>query len=198
MKSIKTHIKILTITTLAAISALHSFAAETVTVESRKVDGTPNAPAWSEISGKWGRSKNKARIADASTLVAANVSVCVTNNPAPVFKVSPEGLKADTTYTVEVAFGTSRTYVASPDLIVAVQTDGVSASTIPTNTPAFQGSGADAWNVLGAITPSTNHPTLTFTYVSGTLSKSSRWYAEALRFTPEPAPKASRSKTDIK
>ena len=34
------------------------------------------------------------------------------------------------------------------------------------------------------ITPSTDRPTLTFTYNSGTLSPTSRWYADSIRFTP--------------
>lgn len=179
------HIKLLAITTLTAISALHCFAADKVIVESRKADGTPNTPAWTEISGKWGKSKNKTRIADLSSLVATNVSICVTSTPAPAFKISPAGLETNTTYKVEVTFSTSSTYVASPDLMVAVASDGVSACTIPTNTPAFKGAGADTWNMLGTITPSTDHPTLTFTYASGALSKSSRWYADAMRFTPQ-------------
>jgi hypothetical protein len=180
--------KIITITTLTAISALNCFAAGTIVVESRKADGTLNSPAWAEVSGKWGTSKNKTRVADASSLVATNVSACVTNSPVPAIKISPE-LEAGTTYKVEVTFSTSTSYAAAPDLIVAVTADGVSASTIPTNTPAFQGSGANDWNALGTITPSTKHPALTFTYVSGTLSRESRWYADAIRFTPEAAPK---------
>jgi len=180
----KNHMKLLAITTLTAIGAIHCLAAETVTVESRKADGTPNAPVWSEVSGKWSQSKNKSRIPDASSLTAENVSICVTNTPAPAFKISPE-LAANTTYKVEVTFGTSSSYAASPDLIVAVAADGVSASTLATNTPAFQGSGANEWNALGTITPSTSHPSLTFTYVSGTLSRESRWYVDAIRFTPQ-------------
>ena len=176
--------KIFTIATLAAISALHCFAAETVNVESRKADGTSNAPAWTEISGKWGTSKNKSRIAGASSLVATNVSASVTNSPVPALRISPE-LESGTTYKVEVTFSSSSSHMASPDLIVAVSADGVSASTIPNKTPAFQGSGADDWTALGTITPSTNRPALTFTYVSGTLSRESRWYADAIRFTPE-------------
>ena len=180
--------KIFTITALAAISAMHCFAAGTIVVESRKADGTQNKPAWSEVSGKWGNSKNKTRAADSSSLVATNVSACVTNSPVPAIKISPE-LEAGTTYKVEVTFSTSASYAAASDLIVAVSADGVSASTIPTNTPAFQGSGANDWNALGTITPSTKNPTLTFTYVSGTLSHESRWYADAVRFTAEAAPK---------
>ena len=182
-------LKLLTLAMLTAISAAHGFAAETVVVESRKADGTINTPAWSELGGKWKPSKNKTRIAAASSLVATNVSICATNFPVPGFKVSPAGLEANTTYKVEVTFCTSKTQAASPDLMVAVSADGVSASTIPTNTAAFQGAGANQWNVLGTITPSTNSSTLTFTYVSGTLSPVSRWYADAVRFTPETAAK---------
>lgn len=183
------------ITTFAIIfSAVLCFAssraAESIIVESRKADGTANTPAWTELSGKWTVSKNKSRVAkrDAS-LTATNVVVCQTNVPAPAFTITPSGLEADTTYKVEVTFSSTPAFVAAPDLVVAVSAAGVSASTIPTNTPAFQGAGADEWNTLGTITPSTNSPTLFFTYVSGTLAKGSRWYADAIRFTPEPAAK---------
>jgi len=188
MNDMKTYRKLLTITVLAAISTVNCIAAETVVVESRKADGALNTPAWSEAGGKWGSSKNKTRGAAASSLVATNVSACVTNSPVPAFKISPE-LQTGTTYKVEVTFGSSGLNGASADLVVAVSAQGVSTSTIPTNTPAFQGSGANEWNALGTITPSTNRPTLTFTYVSGTLSRESRWYADAIRFTPQTAPK---------
>jgi hypothetical protein len=184
INNMKAHIKFFTLTTLTAISALHCFAAGPVIVESRKADGTPNAPGWLEVSGKWDTSKNKTRLAAGSSLTATNVSICSTNVPVPAFKISPAGLEANATYKVEVTFSTSSTFVAAPDLLVAVEVDGVAASTIPPQTPAFKGSGADSWNVLGTITLSTNRPTLTFTYVNGTLSRESRWYADAIRFTP--------------
>jgi hypothetical protein len=177
------------LTFLAAVVGVNCFSAEAVVVESRTVDGVPNKPAWSEVSGKWNTSKNKSRIAAESSLVATNVSACITNTPAPAFKISPAGLEAGTTYKVEMTFGTSGSHAASSDLIVEVSTEGISASTIPTNTPAFQGSGANAWNLLGNITSATTTPALTFTYVSGSLSRESRWYADAIRFTPDTAAK---------
>lgn len=185
----KSQLKVLTLTTLASVVTTLCFAAETVTVESRKTDGTPNTPAWTEVSGKWKPSKNKTKLATESSLVATNVSIIAVSTPAPAFKISPAGLETNTSYKVEVTFNTSKTQPASADLIVGVKADGVIANTISTNTPAFQGSGANAWTLLGNITPSTTNPTLTFTYVSGTLSTNSRWYADALRFTPEPAVK---------
>jgi hypothetical protein len=185
----KTPLKFLTLVTITALSTRPGFAADAAIVESRKADGTLNIPAWTEVGGRWTTSKNKSRVSRTMSLTATNVSVSLTNIPAPAFKVTPTGLEAGATYKVEVTFSTSGSYVASPDLIVAVAAMGVSANTIPTNTPAFQGSGADAWNVLGTITPATNSPTLTFTYVSGTLSKESRWYADAIRFTKETTPK---------
>jgi hypothetical protein len=184
MNIAKNPIQFFTALTLVAASALNCFAANAVVVESRKADGTHNTSQWAEVSGKWGNSKNKTRVADSSLLVATNVSACVTNSPVPAIRISPE-LEPGTTYKVEVTFSTSGLNVASEDLLVAVAANGVSASSIPTNTSAFQGSGANAWNVLGTITPSTNRPALTFTYVSGTLSRESRWYADAIRFTPE-------------
>lgn len=177
--------KSIAVATLTALSATYCLAADKVIVESRKADGTPNTPAWTQVSGKWGKSKNKSRVAEWSSLSSTNVSICVTNTPTPAFKIVPEGLETGTTYKVEVTFSTSSTYVAAPDLIVAVSADGVSANTIPTNTAAFKSSGADSWTTLGTITPSTDKPTLTFSYESGTLSSMSRWYTDAIRFTPE-------------
>src|SRR6478736_554544 len=184
----KKHLKLFAVATVATIGAWHCFAADPVLVESRKADGTLNAPAWSNLSGKWTPSKNKSRISRTTSLSATNVSVCATNVPAPAFTVSPAGLEAGATYKVEVTFSTTSSHVAAPDLKVAVSAIGLAASTIPTNTLAFQGSGADEWNVLGTITPATNSPTLTFTYLSGTLSKESRWYADAIRFTRQSSP----------
>ena len=175
---------------LMALCTGQGRAADSILVESRKADGSPNTPAWTEISGKWTSSKNKSRVAKHdSSLTATNVSVVQTNVPVPAFKVTPTGLEPGATYKVDVTFSTTQAFVAAPDLVVAVAASGVSASTIPTNTPAFQGTGADEWNTVGTITPSTNSPTLVFTYVSGTLAKGSRWYADAIRFTPEPAAK---------
>lgn len=184
----KISLKFLAPATIAAVTTLQGFAVETIIVESRKADGSLNTPAWIEASGKWGVSKNKTKVEDASALVATNISVCITSNPVPAFKISPE-LQAGETYKVEVTFGTSKSYAASSDLIVAVIADGVSASTVPTNSPVFQAGGANSWNLLGTITLSTNRPTLTFTYLNGTLSRESRWYADAVRFTPEAASK---------
>lgn len=186
----KSHLKHIAASLLFATALVPCIAADSVIVESRKADGAANTPAWTELSGKWTLSKNKSRVAkrDAS-LTATNVVVCQTNIPAPAFKVTPSGLEAGATYKVEVTYSTTQSFVAAPDLVVAVAATGVSASTIPTNTPAFQGSGADDWTTLGTITPSTNSPALTFTYVSGTLTKGSRWYADAIRFTKQTTPK---------
>lgn len=182
-----TGLKALALFILTAFTTLCCSAGDAVIVESRKADGTPNAPAWVEVGGKWTTSKNKSRVSRTLSLTATNVSVSLTNLPVPAFKVTPAGLEAGAIYKVEVTFSTSGSHVAAPDLLVAVTTAGVSATTIPTNTPAFQGSGADGWNVLGTITPATHAPTLTFTYAGGTLSKESRWYADAIRFTRESA-----------
>jgi hypothetical protein len=177
-------INLLTLITILAFSSLTGRTTEAVIVESRKTDGTPNSPTWTELSGKWNTSKNKSRVASASGLVATNISICTTNVPVPALKVAPVGLLTNTTYKVEVTFSTTSTHVAAPDLEVAVTTEGVAASTIPAKTSALQGAGADTWVNLGTITPATSSPALTFTYVSGTLTKESRWYADAIRFTP--------------
>jgi hypothetical protein len=182
-------INVLTLTTVLAFSSLSGRAADAVIVESRKANGTPNSSAWTEVSGKWNTSKNKSRVASAAGLVATNISICTTNAPIPAFKISPAGLLTNTTYKVEVTFSTTSTHVAAPDLEVAVATEGIAASTIPAKTSALQGAGADTWVTLGMITPTTGSPALTFTYVSGTLTKESRWYADAFRFTPVAAAK---------
>jgi hypothetical protein len=179
---------ILILITLGLVNATRTFAADTiVTVESRKADDSVNSNAWTEVSGIWGKSKNKTRVDDTLTLVGRSVSICATNIPKPAFKISPEGLESGKTYTVEVTFGKSNAQHASADLVVAVAITGVSATTIATNTPVFQEPNANSWNTLGTITTSTNRPTLTFTYVSGTLSPNLRWYADSIRFTPEGA-----------
>lgn len=162
--------------------SLQATAAETVTIESRKADGKPNTPQWQEVSGKWNTSKNKSRVADNTSSVATNVSVSFTNNPPPAFKVQPL-LDPNKPYKVEVTFGTSSTYGASTDLEVAITAEGVASSTL-TNTGAFKAAGANAWNLVGLVIPSTNQPSLTFTYKSGILSRESRWYTDAVRFTP--------------
>jgi len=185
----QTSTKFLAVVVLTTCSALHAVAADPVIIESRKVDGTLNTPAWTEVSGKWTTSKNKSRVSRTTTLVATNVSACATNLPVPAFRVSPAGLEVGATYQVEVTFSTTASHVAAPNLVVAVSTTGLAASTLPTNTPALGGSGADSWNILGTITPVTDAPALTFTYVSGTLSKESRWYADAIRFTRQAAAK---------
>jgi hypothetical protein len=178
---------ILTLVTLGLISAARAFAADTILIESRTAADTTNAPAWKEISGAWGKSKNKAKLDDGTAFTAKNATICATNNPKPVFRIAPEGLETGKSYKVEVAFGTSKSQHASADLIVGVYVTGVSACTIPTNTPVFQEPNANAWNTLGTITPKTNHPALYFRYVSGMLSPTSRWYADAIRFVPEGA-----------
>ena len=185
MKYTQTKLNFLTLILLTALSAGSCLATDTLIVESRKADGTLNTPSWSEVSGKWTSSKNKSRISRTVSLTATNVSVCSASAPVPAFKITPSGLEPGVVYKVEVTFSTSSSHVAAPDLAVSVSATGLKASTIPSTTQAFQGAGADGWNLLGTITPATNSPTLTFTYASGTLSKESRWYADAIRFTRE-------------
>jgi hypothetical protein len=183
---------ILALITFNLIGSVSILAADIVLVESRTADDSTNAPAWKELSGVWGKSKNKARLKDDTAFNAKLATICATNNPKPVFRVCPEGLETGKSYKVEVAFSTSKSQHASEDLVVGVYVTGASANTIPTNTPVFQEPNANAWNTLGNITPNTNHPALYFRYVSGTLSPTSRWYADAVRFVPEGAaePKA--------
>ena len=126
----KNYIQLLALACAALVGAECCLAAETVVVESRKADGTPNTSAWTEVDGKWKPSKNKTRVADATSLVATNVSICATNVPLPAFKVSPE-LKAGTRYKVEVTFSTSKTQLASSDIVVAVSTEASRRVSMP-------------------------------------------------------------------
>jgi hypothetical protein len=186
----------LSILGLCAVCAAGSAVAQTVLVESRKADGSANSPAWTELSGTWGKSKNKSKAESAPELAATNSAVCTATNPAPAFKLAPEGLKAGTAYEVEVTFGTSGSQPESEDLVVAVSATGVTQSTLPATTTAFQNANAHKWTALGRITPATDAPTLTFKYVSGTLSKTppARWYADAVRFVPEGADSRAETK----
>jgi hypothetical protein len=178
---------ILALITLGLAGATQTFAGSTVIVESRKADDSTNSPAWTEISGIWSKSKNKSRAEELTFFTGKNVFITQTNKPVPAFKIAPEGLESGKTYQVDVTFGNSHGNPASADLVVAVAATGVSACTISTNTPAFQGANANTWTTLGTITPNCDHPTLTFTYASGTLSPESRWYADTIRFSPEGA-----------
>ncbi len=190
---------ILTLITLALVSAPRVFAAGgaaggAIIVESRTADDDTNSPAWTIVSGAWNKSKNKSKAEAFTFFTGKNVLMTETNKPIPAFKICPEGLESGKTYRVDVTFGTSHSQHAAADLVVAVAAAGVSACTIPTNTPVFQEPNANQWNTLGTITTSTNHPTLTFTYVSGELSPYSRWYADTFRFLPAgaPEPKSTR------
>jgi hypothetical protein len=178
--------------TLSALCLAGLVRAETILVESRTAQDATNAPAWTILSGKWNKSKNKSKVDDAS-FSATNVFICAYTNPVPAFKVSPPGTKAGTTYKVEVTFGTSKTQPASPDLVVAVRTAGMSKSTIPATTTAFQAANANTWTALGNFTATTEQPTLTFTYASGSLSTNpvARWYADTVRFVAEAKPEAT-------
>ena len=157
--------------------------AETIIVESKLPDGADN-PAWKTVSGKWGRSKNKSKQSEV-TLNATNVASCVTASPAPSFTISPE-LKAGATYTLDVTFGTSKTQPASSDLVVSVKAEGVSESSMPETTTAFQDANANTWTTVGKFKADTGKPSITFTYVSGALGTNppARWYADAVRFVP--------------
>src|SRR5262245_24640075 len=113
------HLKLPALTALTAMCALRCVAADAVIVESRTADDKPNAPQWIELSGTWNTSKNKTRVAEASSLVANKVSICITNLPAPAFEIAPAGLMTNTSYKVEVTFGSSASHSASADLLVA-------------------------------------------------------------------------------
>lgn len=167
--------------------------AETVVVESRGAGDTAS-PDWVSVSGTWGKSKNKSRVGDGG-FAATNVFSCTAASPAPAFKISP-ALKSGVTYKVDVTFGTSKTQRASSNLVVTVMTEGVTNSTIPATTTAFQEANANSWTTLGEITATTGKPSLTFTYASGTLSTNppSRWYADAVRFVS----KDGGAKTEVK
>jgi hypothetical protein len=60
-------------------------------------------------------------------------------------------------------------------------TNGVAQTTVPVT--AFRsGTGANNWVFVGYITNSVPNPVVTFSWVSGTLATSVRWYMDAVRF----------------
>jgi hypothetical protein len=104
------------------------------------------------------------------------------------FSVTPT-LVPGITYTVAVTWGhNSSPYQESAGLVVTPTATGVSSTTFPGTTTAFQSGASDGnngkWRTLGDITPNTPNPTITFTFASGSLS-SSRFYADAVRFVSQ-------------
>jgi autotransporter-associated beta strand protein len=104
------------------------------------------------------------------------------------FSVTPT-LVPGITYTVAVTWGhNSSPYQESASLVVTPTATGVSSTTFPATTTAFQSGASDVnnsrWQTIGEITPNTPNPTITFAYASGSLS-SSRFYADAVRFVSQ-------------
>ncbi len=109
-----------------------------------------------------------------------------TPSPTPSFTVAPTFLIPQTPYQVAVSWGFIGTtkYQESSNIVVQTAVTGVSGATFPSTTTAFASGPGDAtnntWVTIGAITPNTTNPTLTFTYVSGL--SSDRWYVDAVQF----------------
>ncbi len=110
-------------------------------------------------------------------------------NTGCTFSVQPTLATTGGGYRVWATWGPNN---ASADLLARITLPGTDGTLADTNyvvqasidTTAFQAAkGQNIWVPLCVITNSTTTPTLTFTYVSGTLnSTSGRWYWDAIRF----------------
>jgi autotransporter-associated beta strand protein len=103
------------------------------------------------------------------------------------FSVTPT-LVPGITYTVAITWGhNSSPYQESANIVVRPTATGMSSTTFPSTTTAFESSANDAnnstWVTVGNITPNTSTPTVTFTYASGMTS--GRFYADAVRFVSQ-------------
>jgi hypothetical protein len=103
------------------------------------------------------------------------------------FSVTPT-LVPGITYAVAITWGhNSSPYQESANLVVRPTATGVSSTTFPSTTTAFESSANDAnnstWVTIGTITPNTSTPTVTFAYASGMTS--GRFYADAVRFVSQ-------------
>ncbi len=176
---------------LALAVVLISFAAvsvqaQVVTVESRTSLAASNSvnlgimsnPPYQELAGTWTSSANKSTAGGTTGVGSRFVSVAGT----PAFKVIPT-LVDGATYVVEVTHSSANS--PSTDLVVAVGQTGCAG--LPATTDGFKASrGANQWYRVGVMTVDTGvtQPEITFTYQSGTISGSARFYADAIRFTP--------------
>ncbi|MEO7300435.1 MAG: autotransporter-associated beta strand repeat-containing protein [Verrucomicrobiota bacterium] len=152
-------------------------------MESRS--GGVNFAAYSEsVTGgdiTWNNSTTKSTAPGTTAALGSRFCPSTGTTGTPAFTVQPT-LVSGTTYLVEVTHTASS---ASTTIIAAItQTD---CTGLPATTDGFQGGRGNgvAWYGIGYITTTTTTPTIKFAYSSGTLS---RFYADAVRFTPVASP----------
>ncbi len=153
-------------------------AADVVIVESRTATGavTPYPP-YQEI-GSW---LNTAAKSTVPGLVAPGARF-VTSGDGRGIKIKPTLAIPGGDYRVEITQNTGAGNV-SQDLVVAISATG--ASGLPETTEAFRAPGSNTWKLVGdmKLDPGVTEPEITFTYLSGTVSGTSRWIFDAIRFT---------------
>lgn len=184
--------------------------AENVFVTSYKgttatTDVTPCPPSCITGASLFGASVNSASTASPAPVIPASGRRVVYGNAATaVWTVSPTNIvltpasgSPNYTFTELQHMGTYKIYVtkgesgnASPDLLVNMtatggdlaDASGNAATSVPLD--VFQGAKPNhVWVHIGYITNNTPNPTLTFSYVSGTIATTGgRWYMDAVWF----------------
>ncbi len=180
-------------TALAALTLSVSALADQVIVLC-KPSGFNSCPTWCENAplADWsgsGSSSHSTAVGDnatGSTFAFQNLG------PAqPSISITPTlGFDSPTTcYQVDVTHISGN---ASPNILVALTVSGANlvttlgGTTPATQTDGFQATkGINAWYTIGYLTNlTTTTPTVTFTYISGTLAATGgRWYTDGYRFT---------------
>ena len=166
------------IVVLAAALAGLPVAADVVIVESRTATGavTPYPP-YQEI-GSWLNTTAKSTVPG---LVAPGARF-VTSGDGRGIKIKPTLAVPGGDYRVEITQNTNAGNV-SQDVVIAISVTG--GSGLPATTTAFQAPGSNTWKLVGdmKLDPGVTEPEITFTYQSGTVSSTSRWIFDSIRFT---------------
>jgi len=104
--------------------------------------------------------------------------------PSCTFK--PTLTVAGGTYDVYLTHGSASSI--STDILVEVNRSGCSG--LPATTTVFRQPGGNTWELLGQMTlgPGVSVPTLSFTYLSGSLGGSARMYSDSIKFVYVPPP----------
>jgi len=151
-------------------------------IESRLSDGSLNSnPPYSDVSFNDSTLKSTA-----AGLSGTGSRYAVSGTPGYVIK--PPLAVAGGTYDVYLTQGNAASI--SDDIVVSVGQGGCSG--LPATTTVFQQPGGDTWEYLGRVNvnPGVSVPTLTFTYLSGTLNSggNGRMYSDAIKFVYIPPP----------
>jgi|GEM_PF-580909 len=153
-------------------------AADVVIVESRAASGAVTTyPPYKEI-GSWLNTTAKSTVPG---LVAPGARY-VTSGDGRGIVIKPTLAVPGGDYRVEITQNTGARNV-STDITVAISVTG--ASGLPATTEAFRAANSNRWVLVGdmKLDPGVTEPEITFTYQSGTVSGSSRWIFDAIRFT---------------